>query len=378
LESKVNLATDFFSGLMGTAQAREFDVSLEALGVPTVDLSELEEPFTEAEVLAAICAMPPNKSPGPDGFSWDFYCHCWHIIGADIMAAVIAVWIGRDQGFECLNEALITLLPKKPDALELTDFRPISLVNTFARLLTKVLARRLGPRMTELVNANQTAFIGGRCIQDNFLLVKESAKLLHHRRIPFMLIKVDIAKAFDSISWPFLLSVLRQRGFGLRWIRWIMMLLRTASTAVLVNSCAGSSFRHGRGLRQGDPISPLMFVIAMDVLPAMFRFVEGAGALSDLSSIGISHRVSLYADDVVVFARPSVEELSAVWQTLACFAAASGLHANFSKSSAAPIQCSPEVIQTALQGLSCPMGPYPAPTWARPYPFPIPGKRSCS
>jgi hypothetical protein len=76
LESKVNLATEFFSGLMGTAQARDFDVSLEALGMPAVDLSELEEPFSEAEVLAAIRAMPSNKSPGPYGFSWEFYHHC--------------------------------------------------------------------------------------------------------------------------------------------------------------------------------------------------------------------------------------------------------------------------------------------------------------
>jgi hypothetical protein len=115
------------------------------------------------------------------------------------------------------------------------------------------------------------------------------------------------------------------------------LLLRTASRYVLVNNCVGSSFRHGRGLRQGDPISPLLSVIALDVLSAMFRFVESAGALSDLSSIGIRHRVSLYADDMVVFARPSPEELTTVWRVLGCFAAASGLRDNFSKSSDAPI-----------------------------------------
>jgi hypothetical protein len=97
----------------------------------------------------------------------------------------------------------------------------------------------------------------------------------------------------------------------------------------------------------------------MDVLPAMFRFVEDAGALSDLSSIGIRHRVSLYADDVIVFARPNAEELTAVWRTLGCFAAASGLHGNYSKSSAPPIQCSPEVLQTAMDVLPCPLGSLP-------------------
>jgi hypothetical protein len=281
--------------------------------------------------------MPLNKSPGPDGFFWEFYRHCWPIIGSDVMAALRVVWISRDQGFECLNEALITLLPKKVYAIDLTDFRDISRVHSFKRLLTKVLARRFAPRMVELVHANQTTIIRGRCMHDNFLLVKESAKLLHQKRIPSMLLKVDVAKAFDNISWPFLISILRQRRFGPRWTGWISLLLRTASRYVLVNNCVGSSFRHGRGLRQGDPISPLLSVIALDVLSAMFRFVESADALSDLSSIGIRHRVSLYADDVVVFVRPSPEELTTVWRVLGCFAAASGLRDNFSKSSDAPI-----------------------------------------
>ncbi|KAM0866511.1 hypothetical protein ACQ4PT_042550 [Festuca glaucescens] len=221
------------------------------------------------------------------------------------------------------------------------------------------MARWLAPRMHELVDGNQTAFIRGRCIQDNLLLVKESAKLLHQKRVPSLLLKVNIAKAFDSISWPFLLSVLRQRGFRPRWITWIALLLRSASTSVLVNGCAESSFRHGRGLRQGDPISPLLFVIAMDVLSAMFRTAEGTGVLSDLASVGLRHRVSLYADDVVIFARPEEAEITAVWGVLNCFGAASGLKANFAKSSAAPIQCSDETLQVAVTALPCPISSLP-------------------
>jgi hypothetical protein len=170
------------------------------------------------------------------------------------------------------------------------------------------------------------------------LLVQESARALHAKKEAKLLLKVDIAKAFDSILWSFLISLLRQRGFGARWLRWIALLLRTAQTRVLVNGSAGDPFRRARGLRQGDPISPLLFVIAMDVLAAMFRAAERSGVLSDLGTAGLTHRVSLYADDVVVFARPVRAELLLVRGVLDCFGEASGLKVNFGKSSVALIQ----------------------------------------
>jgi hypothetical protein len=225
---KEEIATDFYLQLLGTPRPREFDLDLDAVGMQPVDLAGLEAHFSDEEVWAAVHSMPANKSPGPDGFSWEFYRSCWLVVKDDVLRALHAIWMGREQGFECLNNALITLLPKKVGAIDLTDFRPISLVRSFARLLTKVLARRLAPKMPELVDGSQTAFIQGRCIQDNFMLVQASAKAMHSRREASLLFKVDIAKAFDSISWSFLLSVLRQRGFGPRWIRWVSLLLRTA------------------------------------------------------------------------------------------------------------------------------------------------------
>jgi hypothetical protein len=131
------------------------------------------------------------------------------------------------------------------------------------------------------------------------------------------------------------------------------MLFRTERTRFLVNGYAGDAFLHERGLRQGDPISPLLFVIAMDVLAAMFRAAEQTGVLSRFGASGIKHRVSLYADDVVIFAKPVNAELEAVRRILDCFGEASGLKVNFSKSAVAPIHCPEEALATVRDALSC-------------------------
>jgi hypothetical protein len=119
-----------------------------------------------------VKAMPSNKSPGPDRLSWGFFNACWPVVKVDILAVMREVFVGRDQAFEDLNAAFITRLPKKLGASEFKDFRPVSLVNSFTKLIAKIMARRLGPMMSELVGSNQSAFIYGRCIQDNIVLVQ--------------------------------------------------------------------------------------------------------------------------------------------------------------------------------------------------------------
>jgi hypothetical protein len=136
-------------------------------------------------------------------------------------------------------------------------------------------------------------------------------------------------------------------------VRWITLLLRTAQTKVLVNGYEGDAFRHGRGLQQGDPISPLLFVIAMDVLAALFHAAEQAGILSHFALSDIKHRVSLYTDDAVVFAKPERAELDAVCIILDFFGAASGLKVNFSKSAVVPIHCPEETMLAVRDALLC-------------------------
>jgi hypothetical protein len=251
--------SDFYAALLGSVEDRDTTIDLEALGVPSHDLAALEAPFTEEEVWDTIKRLPSDTAPRPDGFTGRIYKSCWSVIKADIMAAISCVWARKFRNMGHLNSAFITLIPKTDDAQYVTDFRPISLVHSFAKLVTKILANRLAGRLQQLASPNQSAFIKKRCIQDNFMLVQQTTRFLHHQKQPHILFKLDISKAFDSVSWTFLLEILRKMGFGQIWCDMISGLLASSSTQILLNGVQGDYIYHRRGLRQGDPLSLQLF-----------------------------------------------------------------------------------------------------------------------
>jgi len=194
----------------------------------------------------------------------------------------------------------MVLLPKKEDAQMLTDFRPISLTHSIAKLISKILASRLSGELNELISRSQSAFIKRRSILDNFLYTHNLIQDLHKRRQPGLFLKLDIAKAFDTVRWDFLMEVLEQFGFQSKWRAWISILLATSSTAVFLNGARGNWFRHNTGLRQGDPLSPLLFIIAMEPLQRLFQIATRDGLLSPIGVRVTKLRASLYADDAAV------------------------------------------------------------------------------
>jgi hypothetical protein len=271
-------------------------------------LTTLEQPILEDEVWATINSLPADRAPGPDGYMGRFYKSCWPVIKSDFMAAVLSLQQGDSRKLWLLNSAYLTLIPTKEEAVTPKDFRPISLIHSFAKLVTKIMANRLTPFLDVLVATSQSAFVKGRCIHNNFIMV--------------------VSKAFDSVAWPSLMEVLDHLGFSSRWKNLISCLLRTASTKVLVNGQPGEEIMHQRGLRQGDPLSPMLFILIMDVLNSLFLKAGEMELLQPLANRRQDQRISLYANDVALFIRPVEQEMNITMDILNKFGEASGLNTN--------------------------------------------------
>ena len=221
---KVKAFWDHFSNLIGTYKPCSASINLHVLQFPGVELGTLSSPISSEEVKAAIFDLHPEKAPGPDGFTGLFFRLAWDTIQNDVMLAMEKLEAAGTQGVSTLNNALLVLLPKTPEAAQPSEFRPISLVHSFGRIFTKILANRLQPLMPSLVAPCQNAFIKGRSIHDNFIYVQRVIHSLEHRKLPALMLKLDISKAFDSVSWEFLIKLLLHRGFGASWISWIVSL----------------------------------------------------------------------------------------------------------------------------------------------------------
>ena len=154
--------------------------------------------------------------------------------------------------------------------------------------------------------------------------------MIHRLKHSCVLLKINIAKAFDLVFWEFLLDLLQHMGFGSRWRDWIATILSIAITKIMLNGKPRRRICHARGLRQGDPLSPLLFVLVMEVLNHLLAFIERDGFLSPVRGIG-SAQVSLYAEDLVLFVAPLEHDVQAVKATLSIFGQALGLFSNLEK-----------------------------------------------
>nr|XP_040252072.1 uncharacterized protein LOC120969066 [Aegilops tauschii subsp. strangulata] len=278
-----------FSVTIGSVRARNQSLNWDALDLPRLDLSSLDAPFTEEEIKAAVFGLPSGKAPGPDGFTADFFKHCWEVIKHDLTVAICQFFNLRGNHWHMLNSAHITLLPKSNEASRIKEFRPISLMHSVGKIVCKMLSIRLAPFLSVLIPPSQSAFLKTRSIHDNFLFVKNAVRKLHSVNDPALLLKLDIAGAFDNVSWSYMLELMPRLGFGSRWCDMVLLLWSSSPSRVMANGELGQPFSHRCGLRQehhqGADIQPILDKLASKLQRWRGKLMSGDARLRLINSV---------------------------------------------------------------------------------------------
>ncbi|XP_026436394.1 uncharacterized protein LOC113334324, partial [Papaver somniferum] len=288
--------------------------------------------FSEDEVVRAIRDLGNDKALGPDGFPIIFFQKCWHFIKGYFMATVNKFCTTGNINSKH-NSTFITLIPKKDHIETIKDCRPICLLTSVYKIIAKVLSTRLKLVMDKLISPVQCAYIEGRQIIDGTLIANELVDSRLRSGNAGILCKIDLEKAFDRINWNYLESVLIQMGFTSKWRNWLRFCYATSSFSVLINGSSFGCFTSTRGVRQGCPVSPLLFNIAMEGVSRYIDRVANQDLFSVFSVTPTSTIVNHlhYADDTIFFVENNKEQLHNLFSALQCFEYIAGLKVNTTK-----------------------------------------------
>ncbi|XP_062020902.1 uncharacterized protein LOC133737340 [Rosa rugosa] len=309
------------------------------------------------DVHQAVFELGALKAPGPDGFSGTFYQSYWDIV-KDIVLKASAQTFAITSVLESFNCTHIALIPKVDVPQLATHFRPIALCNFAYKILTKIISNRLKPFMPDLISENQLAFVTGRQIHDNILMAHEMfhhLKLLRGGQGGEFALKLDMNKAYDRVDWDFLRLVMLKMGFHPTWVHLVLSCVTSASLAIIVNGALGRKFKPTRGIRQGDPLSPFLFLFINDVLSSMIRKICSNNLL-DAVRIGVNGPLVshlFFADDSIFFLKATSYNCEVLLETLIIYCSASGQSVNHQKSS---LFFSPNTSQDVAQHISSILG----------------------
>ena len=271
-----------------------------------------------------------SKSPGNDGLTVEFYLAFWPLFGKLVVDSLkYAFEYGELSNSQ--KQAVITLIEKKgKDKRLVKNWRPISLINVNAKLASKTLAKRLEKVLPEVIHFNQNAFVKGRKIFDAVRTIDYVIDYAKYKDIPGILVAIDFEKAFDSLNFDFLLRVLHAFNFGPSFIQWMRVLYNNASSCIINNGFTTGPFALSRGVRQGDPLSPYLFIIALETLAIKIREDDSINGITIRDE---SVKLSLFADDMTCFLKDS-SSYTNLFVTLKTFCESSGLKINNEKTEA--------------------------------------------
>lgn len=243
---------------------------------------ELEKPFSMEEIEVALKDSDSEKAPGPDGFNAGWLMALWPRISVRVKEFFDNFF---HTGFvpKGANSSFIVLIPKKSNPDKISDFRPIKLINSLFKLLLKVMTLRLKPEIDSLISEEQSAFIKGRNISQSIILVNEVIHSLRKKDGAGLIFKIDFSKAYDSVNWECLFHTMEGLNFGSQWIKWIKSILKYTRMSVIVNGSPTKEFTPRRGLRQGDPLAPYLFIMIGEILHRLLVKAREKGIFEGVS-----------------------------------------------------------------------------------------------
>ncbi|XP_056852238.1 uncharacterized protein LOC130508709 [Raphanus sativus] len=296
----------------------------------------IKEPTPE-EIKRATFAIHADKAPGPDGFSASFFHSNWQVVGPAVVAEVQQFFLTGELS-TTINNTHVRLIPKNAEAKKVADFRPIALCNVLYKIISKVLALRLKSVLGLIISENQSAFVAGRAITDNILITHEVLQYLKTSTAEkncTMAVKTDMSKAYDRLEWGFIAQVLQRLGIHAKCVQWIIQCVSTVTYSYLVNETVQGSVIPRRGIRQGDPLSPYLFILCSEVLSGLCSNAARDGTLKGIRVARGSPRVNhlLFADDTMFFCYATPTSCETLRTILKTYETASGQQINNAKSS---------------------------------------------
>lgn len=319
-------------------------------GLPQLGSAEreaLDATITLQELTTAVMQMASGKSSGLDGLPAEFFKHFWNFLGHDLLDVFNESFNNGTLPASC-RRAVVSLLPKKGDQTLLKNWRPVALLCTDYKILSKVLANRLKVFMDLIIGVDQSYCVPGRSILDNLFLMRDVFDVCKTYGLNTGIISVDQEKAFDRVDHNFLFATLRAFGLGEHFLKWVKLLYYDVSCVVKVRGGLTRPVPVTRGIRQGCPISGLLYSLAIEPLLAWLR-----GKVRGLSLPGPSNDksvvVSAYADDVNVFLKDK-QDFLVLKQGLQLFENASSAKVNWTKSEACLIGQTSSLNTVVLPG----------------------------
>lgn len=322
----------FYEKLYKKNEVEDIDLNEYVGNIPKLNEDEsqaLEGLITKEEVKNAIKKMKNGKSPGTDGITIEFIKFFWLQIG-DLIVRSLNDGFMKNKMSVTQREGVIVCLPKgeKPREFLKKNWRPITLLNVIYKIGSACIANRIKQVLPQLISEDQTGFVPGRYIGDNIRLIYDMIEYLENNTQPGLLVSIDFEKAFDSVDWVFMNKVLLKFGFGNDIIKWVKAFYTDIKSYVMVNGKPSRSIKIERGCRQGDPISPYLFILCAEILGCKIRAEHRIKGIT----VGLKEfKITQFADDTSCFLRGDKQSFEILFETLDRFAAISGLKLNIEK-----------------------------------------------